>query len=714
MDPSTEKEGFGQCLYHVDAFKSKRGFRTECENGAKTLVELIQNSAKAFGPRKCAGFRGLKKQHFEEGPGGRKFEKLELENEFNWITYQEYLNKVRGFAGGLQALGLKPKDKLVIYAETQVDWMVSAFAAWYNNATVVTIYATLGEEGALHGINQTKASVIVADSKLLKVLVKILPKCPSVKTVVTMTTPDEKVSEALAAATAAAATNAAPAHSGGMFGSLAPHKPVAAPSTGVTVKTISDVIEHGEREGGDVPVSVTPEDLAVIMYTSGTTGAPKGVMISHSNIISTIDHTQYYLNTLPMTPDDVFLAYLPLAHIFELCVECVILCSGASLGYGNPHTLTDTGVKLKRPESMGDAPCLQPTIMIFAPAVLDKVYQSIQAKKNNLTGFKSTLFNWGVNSGERHFNRGQVGANKILNKLVFSQVQGIVGGRLKAMVTGSAPLSPDIQKFIQTCFNAPVRQGYGLTETCAASCVAGFHDNGLALVGPPLMNSVIRLADWPEGNYRNSDLHKEGVKMRRGEVLIGGPQVTIGYYMDPENPDPELKKKNEEDWVEIDGIRFFRTGDIGQITENGSLMIIDRKKDLWKGPNGEYVALTKVEAVLKLSEWCEMPMVYGKTGGEYPVALICPFKKAIEALGAEKQIPGDFEALCKDPAIVETVSKALIELCKHNKLVEFEIPKKFALISELWTPENDLLTAAMKLKRPIIAEKHAADIAKLY
>mmetsp|Transcript_139191 Transcript_139191/g.242249 ORF Transcript_139191/g.242249 Transcript_139191/m.242249 type:complete len:690 (-) Transcript_139191:41-2110(-) len=683
LDPTTEKEGFGQCLYHVDAFKSKRGFRTELENGSKTLVDVLQNSVKAFAPRKCAGNRGLKKQHFEEGAGGRKFEKLELENEFSWITYQEYENKVRGLAGGLQAFGLQPRDKLVIYAETQVDWMVSAFAAWYNNATVVTIYATLGEEGALHGINQTKASVVVADSKLLKILMKILPKCNSVKTVVTIATPEEEVGVKLA-------------------------------NAGVTLKTISDLVEHGEREGSNVPVSVTPEDIAVIMYTSGTTGAPKGVMISHSNIISTVDHTQHFLNSLPIKADDVFLAYLPLAHIFELCIECVILSVGASLGYGNPHTLTDSGVKLKRPESMGDAPCLQPTIMIFAPAVLDKVYQSIQAKRNNASGFKQTLFTWGINSGERHFNRGQVGANKLWNKLVFSQVQGLVGGKLRGMVTGSAPLSPDIQKFIQTCFNAPVRQGYGLTETCAASCVTGFHDNGLGIVGPPLMNTVIRLADWAEGNYRNSDLQNPSIKMRRGEVLIGGPQVTVGYYMDPENPDPELQKKNEEDWVVIDGIRFFRTGDIGQITEEGSLMIIDRKKDLWKGPNGEYVALTKVEAVLKLSEWCEMPMVYGKTGGEYPVALICPFKKTIEALGAEKGISGDFDALCQDPAIVETVSKALIALCKEQKLVDFEIPKKYALISELWTPENDLLTAAMKLKRPIIAEKHKADIAKMY
>jgi long-subunit acyl-CoA synthetase (AMP-forming) len=212
----------------------------------------------------------------------------------------------------------------------------------------------------------------------------------------------------------------------------------------------------------------------------------------------------------------------------------------------------------------------------------------------------------------------------------------------------------------------------------------------------------------------NSDKDKAEDGMPRGEVLIGGPCVSEGYYVSGKNPSAELQKKNAEDWLEVNGERFFRTGDIGQITASGCLQIIDRKKDLWKGPNGEYVALTKVEAALKLCEFVDMPMCYGKTGGEFPIALICPQKPRILALGSELGLTGDFEALCMEKQVIDKVLEACKKQCKDQKLVEFEIPKKIALISELWTPENDLLTAAMKLKRPIIATKHKDQIDACY
>merc|ERR1719215_906465 len=147
----------------------------------------------------------------------------------------------------------------------------------------------------------------------------------------------------------------------------------------------------------------------------------------------------------------------------------------------------------------------------------------------------------------------------------------------------------------------------------------------------------------------NSDKDNAEIGMRRGEVLIGGPCVSPGYFINPKQPNPELAQKNKEDWVTIKGETFFRSGDVGQILPNGTLQIIDRKKDLWKGPNGEYVALSKVEAALKLCEFVDMPMVYGKTGGAYPVALICPQKVAILKLGAELKLGEDFEVLCKHP-----------------------------------------------------------------
>jgi long-subunit acyl-CoA synthetase (AMP-forming) len=677
LDPESEVAGFGQCLWNVEANKATRNVP---RNGSKTLIESLENIKEKFGAKRGVGWREVVQVH-QIDEGGAKREKIQLANEFKWRTYAEYYERVLALARGLAGLGLQPQDKVVIYAETQPDWMASAFAAWFSNAQVVTIYATLGEEGAIHGINETEAKFVFADAKLLKIVTNVLAKCQSVKNVITMTKCDAAQAEKVKAA-------------------------------GSTCNSVDELVESGKTATFH-PKLPTPEDVAVIMYTSGTTGAPKGVVLSHGQVIAVTAGVEHFLAGA-VDDDDVYLCYLPLAHIMEMAAEVCFMAQGVSLGFGSPHTLTDTGVKLKRPESIGDASCLQPTLMVFAPAVLDKVYQGVQAKRAALGGLGQQLFSWGLASGERRFDRGKVGANWFFDKLVFKKVQALVGGRIKCMITGSAPLSPEIQRFIQTVIGAPVRQGYGLTETCAGSCAGFWGDNATSSVGPPTVSAVVRLADWPEGNYRNSDKDIPEIGMRRGEILIGGPAVSNGYFINPNIPNPELETKNKEDWIEVGGQRFFRSGDIGQIKPNGTLQIIDRKKDLWKGPNGEYVALTKVEAALKLNEFVDMPMCYGKTGGEWPIALICPQKARLLALGAELGLGSDFEALCREPQVVAKVTEACKATCKAQKLVAFEIPVKYGLCHELWTPENDLLTAAMKLKRPIIAAKHKDDIAKCY
>merc|ERR1712048_178100 len=211
------------------------------------------------------------------------------------------------------------------------------------------------------------------------------------------------------------------------------------------------------------------------------------------------------------------------------------------------------------------------------------------------------------------------------------------------------------------------------------------------------------------------DKDKSEIGMRRGEILIGGPSVSPGYFISDSNPNKELQKKNEEDWVVINNIRFFRTGDIGQIHANGTLEIIDRKKDLWKGPNGEYVAFTKVEAALQLCEYVDVPMCYGRTGADHPVALICPYRPKLLALAEELGVgSNDMEVLCKDERVVQRVTAACKATCKEQKILEFETPKKIALVADPWTPENDMLTAALKLKRPVIAQRHKVDIDQLY
>jgi len=331
-------------------------------------------------------------------------------------------------------------------------------------------------------------------------------------------------------------------------------------------------------------------------------------------------------------------------------------------------------------------------------------------------GIKETLFNKALEMGYANYDAGGVGCGAIPNRFVMSKVQQLVGGKVTHMVTGSAPLSAEIQKFVQCVFNCPVRQGYGLTETCAASCVADMGDNATSSVGPPTPATLLRLRDWEEGGYTNADLGNQEIKMRRGEVLIGGPTVADGYLVDSKNPDADVVKKNEEDFVTIAGVRYFCSGDIGQVTDRGCLQIIDRKKDLFKGDNGEYVSLSKVEALLKLSPYVEMPMVYGRTGAKSVIALICPQKPAVMDFASKNSLAGD---LCKNPAFVLEVSQSCVKQCKAGGLNGFEIPTALSLVvgaddGPAWSPDNEMLTTTLKLKRPIIAKAFAADIDDAY
>jgi long-chain acyl-CoA synthetase len=456
---------------------------------------------------------------------------------------------------------------VVIYAETKTDWMVAAQAVYRQNCCVVTIYATLGQDGVKHGVNQTRAPVVIADAKLLPCITAIAPDCPHVSLLVTI-------------------------------GDAPTDEQRAKLPERVAVHAMDAVVAMGDKTASKVPpVPPAPTDTAVIMYTSGTTGAPKGVVIPHSAVCASMAGLK---NAGRFTPEDVYLAYLPLAHIMEMAAECVMFAIGCAVGYGSPQTLTDTGLKLA-PGCRGDAPTLRPTFMVFAPTVLDRVRSAVQAKVAKGSSLAQSLFGSAMAAGIKEFDAGRIGAPPLWNTLVFKKVQALIGGRVSVMISGSAPLSLDTQRFVQTAFNCPLRQGYGLTETCSAGTVGAFSDNGWS-AGRVLTCCKLKLLDWDEGNYRVSDEHNPAIGMPRGEVLIGGPVVANGYYQDPENPDPELVAKNASDFSvdPVDGTRYFHTGDIGQVTADGTLQIIDRKKDLVKLQMGEYVALSKARLVCRL------------------------------------------------------------------------------------------------------------------
>jgi len=640
-------------------------------DGNGTVWTMMEGSFRRYAQNRCCGWRTLVKREIVDG----KFEKLTLSETFDWWTYAQLEEHATALSSGLP---LTKGDCALIFAETQRDWMVAALACFRVGAIVVTAYANLGEEGVTTALTQTKAKVCVCDAKLLKILAKAqLPK--SLESVATIGTVDD------------------------------------AGDVGVPVKSLEELQAEG-RANPKEKADVAPEDTAVIMYTSGTTGKSKGVIISHEACVAM---TLSFAKANPQfTSSDVYVAYLPLAHIMEMTIEFWLFSVGASMGYGSPHTLTDTGVKLAK-GCRGDAPLLKPTAMLFAPAVLDKVYAAVQRKANSSKVAK-LLFGSALAEGEKRFDHGLVGAGAFWDAVVMKKIQGLIGGKVTYMASGSAPLSPSVQIFVQTCFNCPVRQGYGCTETCGGSCIGHVSDNTPAQVGSPTPVTYVRLRDWEEGGYRNADVDDPSIGRRRGEVLLGGPAICKGYYVDETDPDPAIVEKNRDDFCTIHGVRYFCTGDVGDVDASGRLKIIDRKKDLFKGAAGEYVALSKVEAALKLSKFVEMPMVYGQTGMADVVALISPQPPAILDLAKDLGLPSkDVVTLVGEPKIHKAVADALTAQCKAAKLHAFEIPKAFGLViapdgSPPWTPDNDLLTSTMKLKRPAIAKAFKADLDKAY
>jgi len=550
---------------------------------------------------------------------------------------------------------------------------------------VTTIYATLGQEGVKHGVNQTHAGVVITDAKLLPCILQIATACPDVKHMVTLGEADAKHLAALAA--------------------LRPD---------VKVYSMDALVAAGAAQSTKVqPVPPSPSDVAVIMYTSGTTGAPKGVVIPHSAICASMAGLKAAGR---FTPEDVYLAYLPLAHIMEMAAETVMFALGCCVGYGSPQTLTDSGLKLA-PGTKGDAPTLRPTFMVFAPTVLDRVRQAVQAKFAAASPLLQSVVAAAIKAGYAEFDAGRIGAPPLYNALIFKKVQALIGGRVKVMISGSAPLSADTQKFVQTCFNCPLRQGYGLTETCSAGTVGAFDDNAWS-AGRVLACCKIKLVDWEEGSYRVSDEQNPEIGCPRGEILVGGPIVALGYYQDASNPDAELTAKNASDFsTDSDGTRYFHTGDIGEMTPNGLLRIIDRKKDLVKLQMGEYVALSKVENAMKQSTYVEQALCYALSSKSTIVALIVPAIKPLRAWAEANGLPESstsWAALCANEAAVAEVKASVQKACKACKLSGFETPVAFALVNDPWTPENDCLTAAMKMKRQDITKRHKKELDAIY
>ncbi|KAJ6735812.1 LONG-CHAIN-FATTY-ACID--COA LIGASE [Salix viminalis] len=602
--------------------------------GVSTLAQLFEMACKKHGHKHLLGTRKLISKDTEVSADGRSFEKLHL-GEYEWLTYGQVFEKVCNFASGLAHLGTRSEERVAIFADTRAEWFIALQGCFRRNVSVVTIYASLGEEALCYSLNETEVTTVICGAKELKKLAEVSGQLETVKCVICL---DDEIP-----------TSASEMVQSGRW----------------RVVSIVDVEKLGRENPVDAALPLSA-DVAVIMYTSGSTGQPKGVIMTHGNVLAVVSSVRTIVTGLE--DKDVYLAFLPLAHILEIAAENLIAA---------------------------------------VPAILDRVQDGVWKKVDAKGGLTKKLFDFAYARRISAINGSWFGARGIelllWNFVVFRKVQAVLGGRIRFLLSGGAPLSGDTQRFINICLGAPICQGYGLTETCAGGTFSEVDDPSVGRVGNPVPCSYIKLIDWPEGGYLTSNS-----PMPRGEIVIGGPNVTVGYFKN-EAKTKEVYKVDER------GMRWFYTGDVGQFHADGCLEIIDRKKDIVKLQHGEYVSLGKVEAVLVASPYVENIMLHADPFHSYCVALVVVAQPALKELASKKGIAfTDFAELCEKEEIVKELQASLLKAAKTARLEKFEIPAKIKLLSDPWTPETGLVTAALKLKREAARKAFSEELSKLY
>uniref|UniRef100_A0A3Q0SYV6 long-chain-fatty-acid--CoA ligase n=1 Tax=Amphilophus citrinellus TaxID=61819 RepID=A0A3Q0SYV6_AMPCI len=403
---------------------------TSLHPGVDTLDKMFEYAAMRFPDRDCLGTREVISTEDERQGNGKVFKKVVL-GEYRWLSYKDALTAATQLGSGLAALGQRPKTNIAIFCETRAEWIIAAQACFTYNFPLVTIYSTLGGPAIAHGLNETQVTHIITSKELLESRLKvILTEVPRLQHII-----------------------------------IVDNTPTTWPGypCGISIHNMAAVQKLGARheKAARERKAPLPSDIAVIMYTSGSTGIPKGVMISHSNIIAGITGMAERIPNL--CEEDTYIGYLPLAHVLELSAELVCVSHGCRIGYSSPQTLADQT-------------SVDPTFMhlilliIYSYEIMDRIYKNVMTKVEEMNCVQRTLFILAYNYKLEQLTKGY--STPLCDKLVFRKVRSLLGGRTRVLLSGGAPLSAATQRFMNVCFCCPVGQGYGLTETCGAGTIS--------------------------------------------------------------------------------------------------------------------------------------------------------------------------------------------------------------------------------------------------
>ncbi|KAM8837260.1 long-chain-fatty-acid--CoA ligase 5 [Spinachia spinachia] len=609
-----------------------------CHDDATTIYEVFQRGLRVSGNGPCLGYRK---------PG----------MPYQWLHYKQVSDRAEHLGSGLLQKGLKPNsDSFVgIFAQNRPEWIIGELACYTYSMVAVPLYDTLGPDALVFIIDQAEISTVLCDnpSKVVTLLqTRETGQTPVLKTIVVMDPFDSELVE-------------------------------RGTRCGVDVVSMQDVEALG-KSNLEKPIPPKPDDLGIVCFTSGTTGNPKGAMLTHENVVSDAAGViKSFDAAVSPNTEDVSISFLPLAHMFERVVQTVVYGAGARVGFfqGDVRLLPD------------DMKTLKPTIFPVVPRLLNRVYDKVQSGAQ--TPFKRWLLNLAVERKFAEVKEGIIRNNSVWDKLIFNKVQESLGGRVRVMVTGAAPISPVVLNFLRASLGCQIFEAYGQTE-CTAGCTFTMPGDATSgHVGAPLPCNVVRLVDVEEMHYFASN--------GEGEVCIKGRNVFKGYLKDPKRTAEAL---DEDGWL--------HTGDIGKWLPSGVLKIIDRKKNIFKLAQGEYIAPEKIENVYVRSGPVAQVFVHGDSLQSCLIAIVVPDPEVLPGLAKNLGCQGSIEELCKNMEIKKAILSDMTKLGKEAGLKSFEQVKDLYLHPEQFTIENGLLTPTLKAKRAELSALFQPQITTLY
>uniref|UniRef100_A0A1A8S358 Long-chain-fatty-acid--CoA ligase n=1 Tax=Nothobranchius rachovii TaxID=451742 RepID=A0A1A8S358_9TELE len=605
-----------------------------CYDEVKTVYTMFHRGLKISGNGPCLGFRK---------PG----------QPYEWISYLQVAQEAQWMGSGMLAKGCQ--KYIGVFSPNRPEWIISEMACYTYSMVLVPLYDTLGMEAMVHILNLAEITLVICDREQRAACLlecKENGSTPNISCLVLFTDFSQAFAE-------------------------------RAKKCEVEVLKRDQLMELGRQNLKD-PVPPQPEDLAVVCFTSGTTGKPKGAMITHGNIASNTSSVIKILEgSFAITQEDVSISYLPLAHMFERMIQLTMYCYGARVGFfqGDISLLMD------------DIKTLKPTLLPVVPRILNRIYDKIQGSVSS--PFKRLLLNYAVRRKQAELRDGIVRNNSLWDKLVFNKIQASLGGNVRFALTASAPISPTVMSFLRATLGCMICEGYGQTE-CTGGCTFSLiGDCSTGHVGAPVPCAMVKVEDIPEMNYY--------AKNGEGEICVRGPSVFKGYLKDPE--------KTKE---ALDSDGWLHTGDVGQWLPNGTLRIIDRKKHIFKLSQGEYVAPEKIENVYLRSVPVLQVFVHGDSLQSYVVGIVVPDREVFVDWAKERGFVGSYEELCQNPDVKSSVLEDMRAVGKEAGLKSFEQVKDLYLHPEMFSVANGLLTPTLKSRRADIRRVFQEELSSMY